>query len=190
VFSELLNADPFFEGVVPAMDAAAKWLVPGGKLSPRRLKVYVALAWANEPAEEFDLANREVRRICEAHDLQSNVLLDTLDVWHPMRFVTHAERPVSTIACAFDFEIGTGAPAPDLAHIAVQARVDGAVGGALVWFSAEVDDELWMSNPPGAGTHWGQMVCGWTRALQVRGGEVIHLEVRRVGSEVVVAPRV
>ena len=130
VFSELLNADPFFEGVVPAMDSAAQWLVPGGRLSPRRLKVYVALAWASEPSEEFESREPGIRRICSAHGLQGDVLHETLDVWHPMRFVTHAERPVSTVACAFDFEIGTQEPAPDLARIAVQSRVDGAVGGA------------------------------------------------------------
>ena len=66
--------------------------------------------------------------------------------------------------------------------------VEGEVGGALVWFSAEVDDDLWMTNPPGAGSHWGQMVCGWTRGLSVRRGQRVALTVRRMGSEILVVP--
>ncbi|MEQ1501284.1 MAG: class I SAM-dependent methyltransferase [Myxococcota bacterium] len=187
-FSELLNADPFLEGVIPAMDAAAAWLAPGGRMSPRRLKVYVALAWVPEPAEEFEVANKEVRRLCAEHALDPGPLLASLDVWHPMRFVTHGERAVSTIACVMDLPIGTNTPPPTETEAVVWSRVDGAVGGALVWFSAELDDEIWMSNPPGAGTHWGQMVCGWTRPLKVKTGDRIRLVIRRIGAELVVSP--
>ena len=187
-FSELLNADPFLEGVVPAMDAAARWLAPGGRLSPRRLKVYVALAWACEPPEEHALARTEVARICAETGLAPGVVLDALDAWHPMRFVTHGERPISTVACAFDLPLGTGAPAPERADVLVRAKVEGEVGGALVWFSGELDDEIWMSNPPGAGTHWGQLVCGWKRSVRVRPGDAVRLTIERVGSELVVVP--
>lgn len=188
IFSELLNADPFFEEVHASMAAASRWLAPGGFLSPRRLKVYVALAWASEPAEEHAAALSEVERIGGAHGLSTGTLRETFDVRHPMRWVTHAERPVSSISAAFDLSIGTDDPLPEEATVSVWSRVDGDVGGALVWFSAEIDDDLWMSNPPGAGTHWGQMVCGWTRPLRVRGGERVTLSVRRIGSEVVVSP--
>lgn len=186
-FSELLNADPFLEGVVPAMQGAARWMVPGGFMSPRRLKIYVALAWASEPPEEHGMARAEVRRICAAHGLVPDEILTTLEARHPMRFVTHRERPVSSMACAFDFALGTGA-APERTEVVVHARVEGDVGGALVWFSGEVDDEIWMSNPPGAGTHWGQLVCGWRRAVTVKPGQPVRLVVERVGNELVVYP--
>lgn len=189
VFSELLNADPFLEGVVPAMNAAAAWLVPGGRLSPGRLKVYVALAWVAEPPEEHGMARDEVARICADHDLLPASLLETLEVWHPLRFVSHAERPVSTMAVAFDLTLGNGEPAPDEVDVTVHSRVTGAIGGAMVWFSGEVDDEIWMSNPPGAGTHWGQLICGWTRAIEVTAGMAVGLRVTRVGDEIVVSPR-
>lgn len=187
-FSELLNADPFLEGVVPAMNAAATWLAPGGRLSPTRLKVYVALAWATEASEEHGMARSEVRRMCAEHDLNPARLLEVLDVWHPMRFVTHAERPVSTSAVAFDLPLGQGEPEPDEAEVVVWSRVSGAVGGAMMWFSADIDDEVWMSNPPGAGSHWGQLICGWTRPLEVQAGQAVRLRLTRVGSEVVVRP--
>jgi SAM-dependent methyltransferase len=148
VFSELLNADPFYEGVMPAMEAAARWLAPGGTLSPRRLKIYVALAWASEPSEEFAAAMGEVTRIGGEVGLRLDSLLQTLDARHPMRWVSHAERPVSTVACAFDLPIGSEALPPLETQVVVWSRVEGAVGGALVWFSAEVDDDLWMSGHP------------------------------------------
>jgi SAM-dependent methyltransferase len=187
-FSELLNADPLFEGVLPAMDAAVKWVVPGGRWSPTRVRIYVALAWVEEPALEFTRATEEVRRICAAYGLRPEPWLSTLDVWHPHRFTTNAERPVSSGVCALDLPIGQGEPAPQETLVWVTSTVDGAVGGALVWFSAEVDDDVWMTNPPGAGSHWGQMVCGWTRPLTVRRGQRVALRLRRVGSEILVVP--
>src|SRR5690606_20161346 len=48
-FSELLNADPFYEGLVPAMEAAAAW---GGRLAPRRLRVWTALVRDDSSARE------------------------------------------------------------------------------------------------------------------------------------------
>src|SRR5262249_37745541 len=157
------NADPLFEGVLPAMDAAARWVVPGGRWSPVRVKVYVALAWVDEPMSEFARASTEVRRLCEAHGLRPEPWVETLDAWHPHRFVTHAGRRVGPAVCALALPIGTGQQAPAEVRVWVQSAVEGEVGGALVWFSAEVDDDVWMTNPPGAGSHWGQMVCGWTR---------------------------
>lgn len=186
-FSELMNADPYYEGVLPAMDAAAKWLVPGGILSPLRVRVHVALAWVEEPAEEYAKAVAEVRRICSAHLIDPEPLLSTLAVQHPHRFTTNAERAVSSVAVAFDHPIGVGS-APDQATVEVVSTVEGEVGGAIVWFAAEVEEGSWMSNPPGHGSHWGQMVCGWTVPLPVTVGQIVRLDVRRVGNEVVVLP--
>jgi SAM-dependent methyltransferase len=188
VFSELLNADPFLEGVVQAMNASRHWVAPGGIMSPRRLQVYVALAWATEPAEEHAMARDEVARICGRYGVAPDVLVDTLEVRHPMRFVTHNERAVSSVAVAFDFPLGTGARAPKEAEVVVRSRVAGEIGGAIVWFSADVDDGLIHTNPPGARSHWGQLVCGWARTRRVRIGEAVRLTVRRHDAELVVSP--
>lgn len=186
-FSELMNADPYYEGVLSAMEAAAKWVVPGGMLSPRRVQVHVGLAWVEEPPEEYRKAMAEVQRISSTYLLDPGPLLATLAVPHPHRFVTNGERAVSTVALAFDHPIGTGV-APDETIVEVISHVDGAIGGAIVWFAAEVDEDVWMANPPGHGSHWGQMVCGWTAPLRVTVGQVVRLHVRRVGTEVIVLP--
>lgn len=188
VFSELLNADPFTEGVVSASRGAARWLVPGGFLSPRRLKVYVALAWATESPEEHGQARDEVARICAECGLDPGPLLGTLDAPHPHRFFTHGERPLSQATLAFDVPLHADATIPREAEIVVRSTVDGGVGGALVWFSGEVDDDLWMTNPPGAGTHWGQMVSAWSRPLHVRRGQAVRLRVRTIGTNLLVEP--
>ncbi len=188
VFSELLNADPFTEGVVSAMRSAARWVVPGGFLSPRRLKVYVALAWATESPEEHQHARSEVSRLCGAVGLDPTLLLGTLEAPHPHRFFTHAERPLSLPVLAFDVPLGEAGRIPAEAEVVVRSTVDGELGGALVWFSGEVDDDLWMTNPPGAGTHWGQMVCGWSRPLKVRRGQSVRLHVSTAGTHLLVRP--
>lgn len=188
VFSELLNADPFTEGVVSAMNAAARWLAPGGRLSPRRLKVYVALAWASETPQEHGQARDEVSRLCGEVGLDAGPLLSALDVPHPHRFFTHGERPLSKAALAFDVPLGTGEAIPRETEVVVRSTVDGEVGGALVWFSGEVDDDLWMTNPPGAGTHWGQMICGWPRPLRVKRGRAVRLRVSTIGTNLLVMP--
>ena len=43
-----------------------------------------------------------------------------------------------------------------------------------------------MANTPGIGSHWGQMVCGWSRVRRVRAGEQVALRVRVVEQQVVV----
>jgi hypothetical protein len=170
------------------MNAARTWLAPGGVLSPRRLQVYVGLAWATEPAEEHAMAREEVARIGDRYELVVKDLQDVLAVRHPMRFVTHNERAVSSIALAFDLPIGTGEEAPVETEVVVRARVAGAVGGAIVWFAAEVDDGLTHTNPPGGRSHWGQLVCGWTHTREVRVGEAVRLKLRRIDAELLVTP--
>ncbi|MEZ4239174.1 MAG: methyltransferase domain-containing protein [Myxococcota bacterium] len=184
-FSELLNADPFNEGVVSAMQAAARWVAPGGWLSPRRLKVHVALAYAEEPAVEYAAASREVARICEAHGLRAGVLQDTLAVEHPQRIVTSLERPVSEVATPFELTIGPELALPAPVVVRVRAKVTGTVAGAIVWFAAEVDEGCGCRTRRG-GSHWGQLVCGWRRGRRVRVGEQVALRVRLVGDQLLV----
>ena len=43
-------------------------------------------------------------------------------------------------------------------------------------------------NPPGAGTHWGQMACGWSHGVEVKGNEAVRLRLRRIGDQLIVAP--
>ena len=40
--------------------------------------------------------------------------------------------------------------------------------------------------PPGARSHWGQLVCGWPRSRRVRTGEAVRLLVRRFDAELTV----
>lgn len=45
---------------------------------------------------------------------------------------------------------------------------------AVLWFRAELDDGLWLGNPPHLETHWGQLVARGTSPKRPLG---IHVEV-------------
>jgi type I protein arginine methyltransferase len=189
-FSELLNADPFYEGVVPVSCAARKWVVEKGLLSPRRLRVYVALVRGGGSAREVRSALREVTKTEKQFDLDLSSLREALQSDESYRYMSAVEEPVSTTALAYDLELGQPHDLEEEALITVTALEPGPVAGAMVWFEAELDEGLIMSNPPGLESHWGQLVCGWANERGVRQGEQIQLrlvvdddemEVRRVG---------
>jgi SAM-dependent methyltransferase len=163
VFSELLNADPFIEGVVPAMHAASKWLVPGGILSPRRLKVFVALARAPGNAREARSAHAQVKYFEEQHGLDLSAVAELMTPREPYKFYTSSDvAPVSTAALAWDMMLGGDLEAPDdVIEVTVKVTEPGPVAGAVVWFEAELDEHDVMHNRPGELSHWGQLVHGW-----------------------------
>jgi FkbM family methyltransferase len=186
-FSELLNADPFSEGVLEAMDAARLWLGPGGRSSPTRMRVHVALVRAIESAREARMARERVRRIGAQFDLSVKCLDSFLASCDAYRFVSLTEMPISTSATACDVPVGRG-DRPEDATITVKATEEGLVGGAIVWFEAELDEGIALDNAPGRGGHWGQLVCSWPETRQVAVGEEVALHVSFDDGEVTVDP--
>ncbi|MFZ5476545.1 MAG: methyltransferase domain-containing protein [Myxococcota bacterium] len=172
-FSELLNADPFVEGVLPAMDAAAAW---GGRLAPRRLRVWAALARAGGSAREYRAARAEVRRLGDRHGLRVGALEGALATREAYVTVTATESPVGPPVLVWDLALGAGERPSDRA-VTLSASEPGPVAGVLVWFEAELDDELVLANPPGAGGHWGQLLASFAEERGVRAGEGVHVEI-------------
>lgn len=189
-FSELLNADPFSEGVLPAMAAVAPWLAPGapdappGRLAPRRLRVWAALARASGSAREARLARAQVRGIGARYDLVTGPLEACLDTPLAYVSVTTTEAPAGPAALAWDIPLGTAAgPAP--VTLALTATEPGPIAGVLLWFDAELDDDLVLANPPGAGGHWGQLLCAFADERGVRAGDAVHVALSVEGTAVV-----
>jgi SAM-dependent methyltransferase len=196
-FSELLNADPFSEGVLPAMAAVAPWvsrggsnglLAPGllapGLLAPRRLRVWAALARASGSAREARLARAQVRGIGARYGLVTGPLEACLDTPLAYVSVTTTEPPAGPAALAWDLALGTDArPAP--VTLALTAAEAGPLAGVLLWFDAELDEGLVLANPPGAGGHWGQLLCAFADERGVRAGEVLTVSLAVEGSAVV-----
>jgi SAM-dependent methyltransferase len=222
-FSELLNADPFVEGVLDAMDGAASWcalrgevLSPGEGLSPsplrgegarragegappwlaadprslrggtlappglapRRLRVWSALARASGSAQEARAAARQIRTFGARYGLELGCLGDVLAPGVPYVSLTSSEAPVGPPTLVWDIALGTG-ERPEARTLALAVDEAGPVGGVLSWFEAELDDGVWMANPPGAGGHWGQHLASFAeeRGLRARGTIDVHFSV-------------
>ncbi len=172
-FSELLNADPFREEVLQAMDGAAPWVVPGGQLLPRRLKVWLSLVRENTSAVEARTVRRTLLRLADKHDLDLSPLLDSMDRLTPFSFIAPQIDPITAPICIVDLPLGVGLRPPEWQRVRIPVEEPGQIGGAAVWFEAELDDGIVMHNGPGHPGHWGHLVHGWAEELPgVRGGEV------------------
>lgn len=174
-FSELLNADPFYEGVVEAMQSAATWLAPGGRLAPRRLKVYTQLVRSNDSAAEYRDARRAISQVGAKFGVEVGPLLEGLQRPGPYRYVSGGETLASEPVLLWDIALGNHQE-PDEELIREVTCIDpGPIAGALVWFEADLGDGITMSNPPGKTTHWGQFVNAWPIERGVGAGGTLRI---------------
>ncbi len=184
-FSELLNADPFAEGVLPAMDAAASWVAPGGMFSPQRLRVWAALVHVTSTAREVGQARAEVRALGAQHDLDVRGIMEDLAGMNCYRSVQSNLKPISDPVLVYDLRLGRG-ESPGTVERELVVHEAGAVGGVVIWFEADLDEGLVLGNPPDASGHWGQLCCAWVRERGVRAGEKVRIRVRTRPDGVVV----
>lgn len=183
-FSELLNADPFAERVIPAMQDAASWVVPGGRVAPIRLRVMVALTRASGSALEARDAGRELARLARTYDLRLGAAEELLQSAETYRYFTEAEEPATPVAVAWDIPLGVPDESPEVVDVTITAPEAMVVGGALVWFEATLDEGLLLGNAPGASTHWGRLVCAWPQERALRAGQEVRLTLSRADDEV------
>jgi hypothetical protein len=149
------------------MDAAARGLAPGGRLAPRRLRVWAALARAAGSAVEARAARAEVRHLGARLGLRVESLEAALATDLPYVSITASEAPAGPAALVWDLPIGGGA-APDPVALRLEADAPGPVGGVLLWFEAELDDGLTLGNAPGADGHWGRLLASFAEERGVR----------------------
>jgi protein arginine N-methyltransferase 1 len=178
-FSELLNADPFEEGVLPAMKAAQRWLVPGGFASPTRLRVHVALVHAPENAREVRDARKELARFGQTYDLDFGGLDRLFRAPGPYKYVAGEVQTASRAATAWDLRVGFDDTPEEAVEVEVIADQAGPIGGAVAWFDAEIDGGERMHNAPGQGGHWGYLVSGWPEEIGVRVGQRVRVRLQR-----------
>ncbi|MEQ1566819.1 MAG: 50S ribosomal protein L11 methyltransferase [Myxococcota bacterium] len=186
-FSELLNADPFYEGVVSAMAAARRWVGPPGRLAPRRLRVYAAVVAAPDSAREARLAGAEVRGLGERFGLRLDGLLEALAIDESYRYFSADDEVVSSSALVWDVALGEDDEPPDEVVVEVTPTRPGPAAGALVWFESELDDGLVLTNAPGRADHWGRLVCAWGEERGLRTDTPVRLRVTLDDDEVDVA---
>lgn len=165
VFSELLNADPFAEGIDGASAAARTLLAPGGHLAPDHLSVHVALVDA-DAWRDLRAARAELTRIAHLARLDLAPADALLCAAEPEPFVAPSVVLRSAPHCLLERVLGSPTPLPeDLPLQLVAADPSRPVGGIAAWFSARYDHDLVMSNAPGPTTHWGVHVTAFPSAV-------------------------
>ncbi|MBA2322293.1 MAG: class I SAM-dependent methyltransferase [Deltaproteobacteria bacterium] len=163
-FSELLNADPFTEGILPAMDAARAWLAPGGYASPSRLRIWMAPVRAVPSASETDVARAEMTRFGEAVGIDVETVLEAVDPSGMYRYLDEVGPLAGPPQVIWDIALGDGWRPPEACTRRLKVAPGETAGGVVVWFEAEIEPGVWLDNGPGGGGHWGQLVCGWSDA--------------------------
>ena len=167
-FSELCNADPFYEGVISVSTAARRWLVSDGILAPSRLRVFAALIRSTGSAMELRSAQRQLRELEQQHNLKLGALCETLGGVGPYVYTGFAS-PVGPPVSIFDVQLGLeGLPVGRTVELL--ASQPGPVSGVMLWFEAELDDNLMLHNRPGSENHWGQQIFAFPTEIGLRAG--------------------
>jgi enediyne biosynthesis protein CalE3 len=171
IISDFLGCFLVDDHMLPAVEAAGRWLKPGGRFCPSEVRLVIAPAgdfalqhvdlWS-EPFYGVDLAPAEAEglRVVQPGNLRENVLLAPPQEFH--RFV-----PPATDA-AFD---GT--------HRFTFTRA-GKLRALAGWFEAPLADGVVLTNAPGGETHWGQQIFPLPRA-DVAAGDTLDIRLRLDG---------
>lgn len=173
-FTQRFHADPFAEGLLEQLDAARRWLAPGGFLSPGRMRVWVALARSCNGARDARVALGQVKRIGAEFDLCVGALDGLVGSACARREVCFDVETAGPSALTIDLRLGRG-ERPENRMFEATADADGPVSGAVVWFEAELDGGVVIGNPPGRPGAWGHLVCHWPRERVVQAGERVPL---------------
>jgi SAM-dependent methyltransferase len=182
-FSELLNADPFAEGVVGVTNQAASWVVKGGLLAPNRLRVYAALAYGTDCAREARAASHSIQAFGERFALDLAPLTEALKPQASYRFMSGTQTPISDPVLLYDLSLGDGTQPAAEVQVQAVAREAGVVDGVIVWFECVVDDGIILHNRPQTENHWGQLICAWATERGVRAGQAVNLKGTLVHNE-------
>lgn len=177
VFSELLNAEPFAEGIVQAMRAARAWCLPDGLMAPGRLDLHVCLVAAAQVEAEIVGAWDIVAELGETYDLDVAPILESLEATPPRQFTASFVERRSESVRAISIPLGVPEDPPDQVEVELVASQAGKVCGAAIWFSSPYDDKLTLANPPEDPGHWGIQVTGWTRPLRLAAGQALRVRV-------------
>lgn len=178
VFSELLNADPFQEDVVGAMSAATRWLAPGGTFAPYHLRVWVALARDLSSVKEYNQAWKELDTLGQAFGLNLQPAQEHMGLPGPYRAISTRIELASPPALLFDLDLLSRPRVPHQKTVTLVPNEPGPVSAAVAWFEAVYDEDLILSNTPGAAGHWGNLVCSWPEERAVKAGEYVKVRAR------------
>jgi SAM-dependent methyltransferase len=171
VVSDFLGCFLVDDGMLKAVEAAGRWLKPGGRFCPSEVRLFVAPAgdftlplidvW-QEPFYGIDLspAEAEALRVCALGNLHPSTLLAAPQRYHT--FVSPGPAEIFDATLQFTF-----------------AR-DGKLRALAGWFEAQLADDVVLSTAPGFETHWGQHLFPLP-LTEVRAGQTLQIHLRLDG---------
>ena len=147
VVSDFLGCFLVDDGMLPAVEAAGRWLKPGGRFCPSEVRLFVAPAgdftlpsvdiW-REPFSGVDLAPAEAEslRVCALGNLAPSSLLAPPAHYHTF--------------------VPPGPAGPFDAELRFTFTRPGTLRALAGWFEAQLADDVVLTTAPGHETHWGQ----------------------------------
>lgn len=166
IISECLGRFLVDDGMLEAMEAAALWLKPGGRILPGRVELVVA------PVELGDFAPL---------DTWLRPLLG-LDFSPLAPFAAHQTYGMAVEPWALLAEpqlIGTWTPpepVPVFHDVTFELSRAGNMRGLVGWFRAHLTPEVMLTNAPGYETHWQQLLFPLP-TRQVAAGERVRVRI-------------
>lgn len=188
VIHELLGADPFNENMLSFIeDARARFLAPGGRLIPSALEVCcVGFEVADRPYLDVGRANTELRELEGLYGVDFSAFRRSLEAepglfgrplgelgknqFEPAILTDEVQLYRLDLAGEAPLEV---APRRDLRLRVTRA---GTLGGVLVYFRAQLDEETFLSTSPSAPrTCWAWNARALDRLLPVTPGEEVPI---------------
>jgi SAM-dependent methyltransferase len=158
------------DGMLPAVQAAGRWLKPGGGFCPSRVQLHLA------PVGGFALAGVDVFRD-PFYGLDLRAALP-----HALGECARANLPAASVlaspALYYDY-LPPAAPEPFDRELRFVVERAGVLRGLAGWFTAELAAGVTLSTAPGIETHWGQRLFPLDDLAVEPGDEVVtrlHLD--------------
>jgi type I protein arginine methyltransferase len=162
--------------LAPLVMARNRWLRPGGVIIPGRVTAMMAPAWVEEfdyalahwrsNPHGVDLSELEADMANEVHMTQlaltpEDLLAPPQPMWSHDAYTCTLEEADRSFTCELEF---------------IASR-DAKVSGVVAWFTADMGGGLTLSTAVGAPlTHWGRLLFPIGRAVEVRAGTPIRVE--------------
>ena len=172
VITETIGNAAVDEGILDSViDARTRLLRPGGRVVPRRLRLWTAAveSWDDHtvvsdwsaPSLPFDFGAARAR----AEEMLWWVDLDDKSL-------------LSEPALVADIDLETVTDSDLTGGGRLVATRDGVLHGLVCWFDAEVSEDLWVGNaPPAEAPSWSQALLPSPRPVDVSAGQVLAWEV-------------
>ncbi|WP_372425148.1 methyltransferase domain-containing protein [Salinarimonas chemoclinalis] len=183
VAGEIVDCGFFGEGILPSFaDARERFLAPGGRLLPARVRLVGALL-ESPHVHALNHIGPTLPEAFRAFDMFST------RGHFPLRANAHPHAFLCDPKELLAVDLERAPPRSLRAEATATPSRAGLAHGVLFWFDAPFGGEVGISNDPRTTpTHWHQAVCLFPTPLPVRAGVPVPLSIRVAGTRVTILP--